>query len=135
MKEKESYTSCVKCGNLGIERSAEVLPDKGILIKVFHDDGKLCKFVEYSSLSIFLDRSKRKKNPVLMDCPICGKTGRIASYRPNKAKQYHHWKYYINHENLEGYWGKKQNIQKCRRCYMKTEEQKNLILEKLGYIS
>lgn len=133
MKEKELYISCIKCGNLGIERNAEVLPDKGILIKVFHDDGKICDFVEYPSLSTFLNRTNRKKDPKIMDCPICGKAGRIASYRPNKDKQYHLWKYYINHENQEGYWGKKHNIRKCRRCYVKTEEQKKKILEKLGY--
>jgi hypothetical protein len=44
------------------------------------------------------------------------------------------WRYYIKHEELGGYWGKKQKVKKYRRCYMKTDDQKNLILRKLRYI-
>ena len=58
---KQQYTECLKCGKLGIEQVGDILPDKGTLIKVIHVDGSKCEFVEYSSISTFLDRSKRSK--------------------------------------------------------------------------
>jgi hypothetical protein len=62
MAETEVYKSCVICGNPGIEKHSEVLPDKGVLIKVIHHDGKICEFVEYASVSSFLmERGKKKK--------------------------------------------------------------------------
>jgi hypothetical protein len=135
MEKKELYISCIKCGELGIETPTEVLPDRGTLVKVFHDNGKICEFVKYLSMSTFLDRKKRKRDPKSMECPICGIIGLISQYRPNKNKQYHHWKYIIIHERLDGYWGKKQKVQRYRRCYMKTEEQKKLVLEILGHFA
>lgn len=134
MNKNTSYISCLKCGKMGIEKPSEVLPDRGTLIKVFHNDGKMCEFVEYSSITTFLERKKRIKDPKLMECPVCGITGVISSYRPNKNKQYHHWKYYIIHEPIEGYWGKIKKVQRHRRCYMNTEEQKKMVLERLGHI-
>lgn len=133
MDQTEVYKSCVICGNPGVEKYGEVLPDRGVLIKVIHDDGKICEFVEYASVSSFLmERGKRKKDPKMMDCPVCGQEGLIEPYRPKKAKQFHNWKYYILHEQIEGYWGKHHKIKKRRRCYMKTEQQRNQILKRLG---
>lgn len=133
METKDSYVSCIKCGNLGIEKQSEILPDKGILCKVFHDNGQVCEFVEYQSLSIFLEREKRKKDKKSMKCPICGINGLISSYRPNKSKKSHHWNYFITHERLEGFWGKEKKIQKYRRCYLKAKEHKDLVLKRLGH--
>jgi endogenous inhibitor of DNA gyrase (YacG/DUF329 family) len=133
MNSRQEYTQCPKCGKLGIEKSNESLPDKGTLINVMHDDGSICDFVEYPSISsFFLDRTKKKRDPKIIDCPACGKKGRISNYRPNKAKQFHTWKYFVAHEQIGGYWGKNQKVRRYRRCYMKTEEQRTKILKILG---
>jgi hypothetical protein len=62
----------------------------------------------------------------------CGDEGRIGNYRPKKAKQSHKWDYFIVHEQIEGFWGKNSKVKKRRRCYMKTEQQRSQILERLG---
>jgi hypothetical protein len=131
----ESRASCLICGKPGIERRGETLPDKSILIKVVHDDGSACRFSEYPTFSTFLDSHEKKREPRLMKCPVCKNIGRIGYYRPNKEKEFHLWRYYIKHEPVGGYWGIKQKVKRYRRCYMKTENQKNVILKKLGYIS
>jgi hypothetical protein len=126
------YKPCVICGNPGVEKHSELLPDRGVLIKVIHDNGKICEFVEYASISSFMERGKKKKDPKMMDCPRCGHEGRIGNYRPKKASQSHKWDYFIVHEQLEGFWGKNCKIKRRRRCYMKTERQRRQILTKLG---
>jgi len=67
-----------------------------------------------------------------MNCPVCGQEGRIGNYRPSKDKQFSKWTYFIVHEPIEGYWGKNHKIKKRRRCYMKTQDQRNQILKRLG---
>jgi|SRR5690242_15149468 hypothetical protein len=133
MSQKDLYRPCLKCDRPGIEKATEVLPDKGTLIKVMHDDGSTCDFEEYSSIDSFLNRGKKnERNPELMNCPLCGQEGRIGNSRPKKDKQFHKWIYFIVHEQIEGYWGKKSKIKKRRRCYMKTEEQRTEVLKRLG---
>ena len=132
MKKNENYSECLKCGKLGIEKKTEVLPDKGNLYKVFHDEGETCEFVEYPSLSIFLKREEPRKNTNSITCPICGTIGIICSYRRDKIEKSHNYDYYIKHERLDGYWGKNGKTPKYRRCYIKTDEQKKLVLERLG---
>ena len=114
------------------------MPDGGVLIKVIHGDGKLCEFVEYVSSwnmpsvsSFLMERGRKKKDPKMMDCPVCGEEGRITPYRPNKDKKFYTWKYYVVHEEIPGYWGKTK-INRRRRCYVKTEAQRSQILKKLG---
>jgi len=103
-----------------------------MLIQVVHDDGsKPCEFEEYASLSTFLTSRTKTKDPKLMNCPVCGEEGRITSYRPNKNKKFHRWKYYMVHEQIPGYWGKTK-IKRHRRCYVKTETQRSEILKRLG---
>jgi hypothetical protein len=130
--QTNAYESCVICGNPGVEKLSEVLPDRGVLIKVIHEGGKICEFVEYASISSFMERGKKKKDPKMMDCPKCGQEGRIGNYRPKKAKQSHKWHYFIVHEQIEGFWGKNQKIKRRRRCYMRTERQRRQILTELG---
>jgi hypothetical protein len=130
MIRTKQYTECLICGKQGIEQAGDILPDKGILIQVIHEDGNICKFVEYSSISTFLDRSK-KQNPRIVSCPICGQNGRIGNFRPSKDKNFHAWRYYIEHEQIDGYWGKKNKNRKHRRCYL-TNDQKNALIKKLG---
>src|SRR5687768_5608481 len=84
MIRTKQYTECLICGKQGIEQAGDILPDKGILIQVIHEDGNICKFVEYSSISTFLDRSK-KQNPRMISCPICRQNGRIRNFRPSKS--------------------------------------------------
>jgi hypothetical protein len=102
------------------------------LIKVMHDDGSVCDFEEYPSIDSFLNRKKKERNPKMMKCPLCGQEGIIGNYRPKKDKRFHKWKYYIVHEQMDGYWGKTQKIKKRRRCYIKTQDQTNQILKILG---
>ena len=129
MIKMKQYTECLKCGKQGIEQAGDTLPDKGLLIQVLHDDGSICEFVEYSSISTFLDRSKRE-TPRIVSCPICRQNGRIRKYRPSKDKNFHAWRYYIEHEQIDGYWGKKNKVRKHRRCYL-TNEQKNQLVKKV----
>lgn len=131
----ETKISCLICGRPGIERRGETLPDKSILIRVMHDDGTSCGFSEYPTFSTFLGSHEKKREPRQMKCPVCNNIGRIGYYRPNKEKKFHLWRYYIKHEELGGYWGKKQKVKKYRRCYMNTEGQKSLVLKKLGFVS
>lgn len=131
-KQIEENNLCIKCGKPGIEKPGEALPDKGTLIKVIHPNGTTCEFVEYQSISTFLVRSKRKRDPKVVDCPVCQQKGIIHGYRPHKDKQFHKWEYYITHEAIGGYWGKNHKVKKYRRCYMKTEEQRNQVLKTLG---
>jgi hypothetical protein len=128
----KNYKPCILCGKLGFEKRSETLPDKGTLIKVVHDDETVCKFEEYSSISMFLVRSKRTRDPKIMECPVCKQNGRINPYRPNKDRNYHDWQYRIVHEPLDGYWGKNQKIKRHRACYMKTDDQRKEVLRKLG---
>jgi hypothetical protein len=67
-----------------------------------------------------------------MDCPKCGREGRIDNYRPKKAKHFYKWGYLIVHEQIEGFWGKNHKIKKRRRCYMNTQAQRNEVLKNLG---
>jgi hypothetical protein len=48
---------------------------------------------QYSSISTFLDRSKRQ-TPRIVPCPICRQNGRIGNYRPSKDKNFNAWKYW-----------------------------------------
>ena len=133
MSQTGVHKPCVMCGYPGVEKHSELLPDRGLLIKVIHDNGKICEFVEYASVSSFLmERGKKKRDPKMIKCPSCGREGRITPYRPRKHKQFYKWKYYIVHEPIEGYWGKDHKFKKRRRCYMKTEQQRNQVLQSLG---
>jgi hypothetical protein len=134
MSQKEEICSpCLKCGRPGVEKCGETLPDKGTLVRVTHEDGSVCEFEEYPSVSTFFYRNKtRKRDPKMMNCPVCGQEGRIGNYRPSKDKQFSKWTYFIVHEPIEGYWGKNHKIKKRRRCYMKTQDQRNQILKRLG---
>ena len=38
-----------------------MLPDKGTLIKVMHDDGSVCDFEEYPSIASFLNSRKKER--------------------------------------------------------------------------
>ncbi len=130
--QTEDYKPCLICEKPGIEKHSEVLPDNSILIKVIHNDGKICEFVEYPSITTFFNRKKRReRDPKMMDCPQCGQEGRIGTYR---GKQFDKWKYYIAHEQIEGYWGKNHKIKKCRRCYIKTQDQINQYTKDIGKI-
>ena len=46
MIKTKQYIECLICGKQGIEQAGDILPDKGILIQVIHEDGNICKFVE-----------------------------------------------------------------------------------------
>lgn len=119
-----TYTTCLKCDKPGIEKAIETLPDGAILIKVFHQNGKFCVFQEYKLVDSFLHRNEQKVKCKPTDhCPVCGKPGRINSYLPNKSRKNFKWRFYVDHERVQGYWGKKTKIRKIRRCYMKTEDQ------------
>jgi hypothetical protein len=133
MSQKPVYRPCLKCGRPGIEKCCETLPDKGTLIKVTHDDKSICEFEEYPSVTAFFYRNKtRKKDPKMMDCPSCGQYGLVGQFRPKKDKQFSKWKYFIIHEPITGYWGKNHKIKKRRRCWMKTQDQRDQILKRLG---
>lgn len=126
---------CLVCGKPGTEECTETLPDGAMLMKVFHNDGRFCSFPEYKSVDSFLQREQRKvKGKVIKRCPACGKSGRVYSYRPNKSRKNFKWSFYVAHEHIQGYWGKKSKIRKVRRCYMKTENEGNAIKKELGMI-
>ena len=90
MRQQNLYKICPICDRPGIEKPAEILPDKGMLIKVIHDDASVCDFEEYASIDSFLNRKKKTKDPKIIDCPVCGEKGRIASYRSKKINNFIH---------------------------------------------
>jgi hypothetical protein len=126
------YRPCLVCGKPGIEKCSEKLPDGAVLIKVFHNDQEFCAFPEYKSVDSFLHR--RKGGTIINHCPVCRKSGRVFSYRRNKSQKNFKWSFYVAHEHLQGYWGKKTKIRKVRRCYMNTEDRENVIKKELGMI-
>jgi hypothetical protein len=128
------YHPCLVCGRPGVETYSETLPECAMLIKVFHNDQKFCAFPKYKSFDSFLHRKENKvKSKLISHCPVCGKSGKINSYRLNKSRKNFKWGFYVDHERVQGYWGKKTKIRKIRRCYMKTEDQENAKKE-LGMI-
>lgn len=129
MSKPGPYTTCLKCDKPGIEKATEILPDKGILIKVIHDNGSVCDFEEYQSIHSFINRKTRKRNPKTISCPVCGQEGLIEQYRPKKAKHVHKWNYLVVHGPLEGYWGRNHKIKKRRRCWIKRQDRRNEILK------
>jgi hypothetical protein len=40
--------------------------------------------------------------------------------------------YFVAHEKLKGTWGREKTVAKLRRCYIKYQEQRNIVLKKLG---
>jgi hypothetical protein len=88
------YQPCLVCGKPGVEKYSETLPDGAVLIKVFHDNRKFCEFPEYKSVDWFLHRKEKKvKSKIIAYCPVCGKSGRINSYRPNKSRKNFKWSF------------------------------------------
>jgi hypothetical protein len=60
------------CGQRDAHQSGEsdrreVENDRGVLIKVIHDDRKICEFVEYASISSFVERGE-KKTLIFLEC-------------------------------------------------------------------
>jgi hypothetical protein len=133
MLAENQYHPCLVCGKPGVEKYSETLPDGAVLIKVFHDNEKFCEFPEYTSVDSFLRRTELKvKSKPIDHCPVCGQLGTIRSYRPNKSRRNFKWSFYVAHEHVQGYWGKKTKIRKERRCHIKTYDQLKVIKKELG---
>jgi hypothetical protein len=131
---ENQYHPCLICGKLGIEKRSETLPDGAVLVKVFHDGGKFCAFPEYKSVESFLHRDDLSKSKPIAECPVCQKPGTIRPFRAYKSRKKFNYRFYVAHENVQGYWGKKTKIRRLRRCYIKTDDQINVIKKELGII-
>lgn len=131
MSDKNKKIKCSVCFQEGIEKPVEKNPDGSSLIKIIHDDGKVCEYSEFSSISDYIDGTKRKRDPRFLLCPICGKEGRAGWYKA-KAKD-NKFVYYIAHQNskLKGSWGKSK-VKKVDRCYVRDPKKRDTLLKELG---
>jgi hypothetical protein len=120
---------CPICNQECTKKSIERLPNTGILMKAVHKDGTEHKWAEYESIFAVLV-SRKRYNPKVIVCPVCNKRGRVNDYRPNDDPV--NTKYVVNHERTAGTWGKAQRVPRRRRCYIKTQEHRDIILMKLG---
>lgn len=131
-KKASIIRTCPVCGLKGIQRAIELLPRAGILIGLTHLIGGKEKehvWAKYGSLSELAAHDKKPRNPRTINCPNCHKRGRVNHYIPYKKMPYI-VAYYVEHEKLEGTWGK-DKVQKTRRCYIKDPEQRTEILKRL----
>lgn len=131
MSDKNKRITCSVCFREGVEKPVERNPDGSNLIKIIHDDGKVCEYSEFSSIGDYIDGTKRKRSPNFKTCPICGKQGRVGWYK-EKAND-NQFVYYVAHQNgkLKGYWGKSK-IKKVDRCYIRDRKKRDAILKELG---
>lgn len=131
MLNKERKIKCSVCFQEGIETPVEKNPDGSSLIKIIHDDGKVCEYSEFSSISDYLNGTKRKRDPRFVTCPDCGKKGRAGWYK--EKAQDNQFIYYVAHRNakLKGYWGKSK-VKKIDRHYIRDPKKRQIILKLLG---
>jgi hypothetical protein len=129
---------CLICSQKGTRHAVEVLPDGGILIMVAHDDGRICKWAEYSNNFGPKPEKKKGVDPTYIICPECHKRGRLNwkyDLQAPKVERPFSFKYLVVHEKIGGTWGKVKT-NKRRRCQSFTREQRISILKQIGrYIS
>lgn len=117
---------CPRCKRPAERNAIERFPDGGILFMVVHNDGKICRWTEYSNLASMVQKP-RKINPVVVVCPRCNKEGRVGWWYPTSklGKQRMRVNYYVFHKD-----------QKPPRHQSFTQEERDKLLQQLGrYIS
>lgn len=67
---------------------------------------------------------RKKREPMYIKCPRCGKEGRVNEYHPRINTRPDVTRFYVKHENIEGFWGKKNKsrVKRCRRCYFSRRQ-------------
>jgi len=129
---------CLICSQKGTRHAVEVLPDGGILFMVAHENGRVCKWAEYTNSFGSKPEKKKAGDPTYIICPDCGERGRVNwayNLQASKVERPFSFKYLVVHEEIEGTWGKGKT-KKRRRCQSFTREQRISILKQIGrYIS
>jgi len=116
MTMQQEEIPCYKCKRPGERKMIEILPDKGRLWRVVHEDGMVCEWTRYKSfedMQIALGGLKRaeKSHPQII-CPECGGLG----YAYNKKNTW-----YVRH-NTKG---------KTYEHTMKNEADKQVVSDAL----
>jgi len=135
---REEIRPCLICSERGKRQAVEVLPDGGILFMVAHDDGRICKWAEYSNNFGPKPEKKKGEDPTYIICPNCHERGRLNwayDLSAPKVERPFTFKYLVVHEKIQGTWGKVKT-DKRRRCQSFSQEQRISILKQIGrYIS
>jgi hypothetical protein len=129
-KTKEKMLPSGECRVCGLNASivsVERLSNGGTLMMAIHQGEIEHKWTEHPSIF----EPRKVPNPILMTCPKCGKQGRVNEYHPYKRRP-EIVAYYIAHEQIHGYWGKKSKIRRLKRCYITKLTHRNTVLKRLG---
>jgi hypothetical protein len=116
---------CAICKKLGQRRAIERLPHNGILWRINHDDGTVCEWGRYKSFEDLRQPNEAYEDESIVEitCPRCNKIGKIGSYRKDCKNHPDKYDYMISHKTKGRY---------QKRCFMITQEQRDLVLKKLG---
>jgi predicted RNA-binding Zn-ribbon protein involved in translation (DUF1610 family) len=125
---------CPKCGEMAEISTVAYLPKGGRLVKAVHQNKEVPehRWVGYSDLNQFGKQPKKKRNPIRMHCPKCGKIGTVNEHYQTKDKfKPENIQFIFLHERLKGIWGKNRHAQ-YRRCYVMKKDHVDDVLRKLG---
>ncbi len=117
MEIKAETKPCEICQKLGKTVPVERLPGNGILWRVTHKDSTCCEWSEYDSFEN-LRSPKDDKPSVDIDCPECGRIGKIGTEREDPVHRPDTYTYKMHHSD-----GKK--------CWVKSEH-RDIVLKALG---
>jgi hypothetical protein len=130
-KEKKNLRKCLICEELGIIQPVVYIPKGGVAMECIHQSKVNHRWAQYSSFeSMAKSHERGETKPKMIICPLCHKSGRINHIVRSRQKP---WAidYYIEHEKIEGVWGKQRKPRR-RRCYIKDGADREMILKKLG---
>jgi len=138
LAKQNDIRPCLVCSQNGTRHAVEVLPDGGILFMVAHENGRVCKWAEYTNSYGSKPEKKKAGDPTYITCPDCGERGRLNwayNLQASKEERPFSFKYLVVHEEIGGTWGRVKT-KKRRRCQSFTREQRISILKQIGrYIS
>jgi hypothetical protein len=86
-----------------------------------YDNGRLYDSIEEAIQAENIRRQKEpkfKKTSKIINCPKCGKKGRLNQYHPDKTNHPDMINDLVIHEAINGTWGKRGTMKKRRRCYL-----------------
>lgn len=109
---------CLVCSQPSLEtRPFEKLPGDAIAMEAIHENDIRHTWTEYRSID---DLGKRKDNePTLINCPKCGKEGRVNSFHEDATRP-EFVSYYVWHGSNDN------------RCYIRDSKQREQVLKTLG---
>lgn len=136
---QEMQVKCAVCGDLAeINRVSFQADGKTYMETAVHDETKLKhSWTTYTpdkylvivpvpapapvpvAIPVQIKRVRSRPNPQYMICPKCHQMGRVNKYHSDEKVRY-----YVKHEQRDGYWGRDESkkMRKYRRCYFSESE-------------